>query len=318
VPGHGPTQATTHEEAVEAAWDKFASNPSIAGEAITDISGFTETGAGAGAASGREGKGIETVSKAELEEALSRIELTEEEIATIREVEALGQQNRKVGADIARGGRDRTTYSERVGTWFAPVIVVPGRETPDGSAVIQSLIRFGFSDAELRIDVGGVGTSPVDIGRLHSLDVIPMNGAEKSVAKDRSGKLGFANVRAEWWWKFREALDPVLGSSLALPPDQELENDLAAPRWQLTPRGIKIESKDDIKARIGRSTDKGDAVVFAHAHPHLIGEGFLQLASEVIDDARKHAIGRQDPDEFVRSPKYLRTRTGSVRHVHHR
>jgi hypothetical protein len=38
---------------------------------------------------------------------------------------------------------------------------------------------------------------------------------------------------------------------------------LCAPTWSLGSSGILIESKDDIRKRLGRSTDKGDAVVMA-------------------------------------------------------
>jgi hypothetical protein len=70
------------------------------------------------------------------------------------------------------------------------------------------------------------------------------------------------NKRAEAYWRLREALDPSQdgGSRIAPPPDSALSADLAAPRWKLTPRGIPIESKEDIVRRIGRSPVKGDAV----------------------------------------------------------
>ena len=57
----------------------------------------------------------------------------------------------------------------------------------------------------------------------------------------------FANKRAEAWWRFREALDPDQegGSVIALPPDPQLRADLAAPVYEVGPRGILIESKDD-------------------------------------------------------------------------
>ena len=61
----------------------------------------------------------------------------------------------------------------------------------------------------------------------------------------------------------REALNPVDGEDLALPPDRELRADLCAPRWKVAARGVQIESKEDIHKRIGRSTDCGDAVVLA-------------------------------------------------------
>jgi hypothetical protein len=44
----------------------------------------------------------------------------------------------------------------------------------------------------------------------------------------------------------------------------KLIGDLAAPRYTIErDKKIKVESKDDIKIRIGRSTDYGDAYVQA-------------------------------------------------------
>jgi hypothetical protein len=51
---------------------------------------------------------------------------------------------------------------------------------------------------------------------------------------------------------------------VALPPDDKLTGDLAAPRYKQASGGrLQVESKDDIKKRLGRSTDHGDAVVMA-------------------------------------------------------
>jgi hypothetical protein len=36
-----------------------------------------------------------------------------------------------------------------------------------------------------------------------------------------------------------------------------IKADLAAPRWELTPRGIKIEDKQEIRKRLGGSPDDG-------------------------------------------------------------
>jgi hypothetical protein len=74
-----------------------------------------------------------------------------------------------------------------------------------------------------------------------------------------------SNKRAEAWWKFREELDPDQpdGSAIALPPDPELRADLCALTWSLKARGILLESKDELRKRLGRSPGKGDAVVMA-------------------------------------------------------
>ena len=63
----------------------------------------------------------------------------------------------------------------------------------------------------------------------------------------------------------REALDPSNERKLALPPDRELLAELCAPRWVPQTNGVKVEGKEDIKKRLGRSIDKADAVVLAAA-----------------------------------------------------
>jgi hypothetical protein len=93
--------------------------------------------------------------------------------------------------------------------------------------------------------------------------VIPVNGSAASTDSDLSGHLRFVNLRAEAWWKMREALDPTRPVKVALPRDQRLFADLAAPRYRVTARGIQVELKEEIRRRLGRSPDRGDAVVLA-------------------------------------------------------
>lgn len=69
------------------------------------------------------------------------------------------------------------------------------------------------------------------------------------------------NCRAWAWWTVRELLQDDI---LALPPDDTMIGDLTAPKYKIMSGGrIQVESKDDIKKRIGRSTNYGDAVVMA-------------------------------------------------------
>jgi hypothetical protein len=175
-----------------------------------------------------------------------------------------------VGCDVARGGEDQTVNAPRRGTWYDKLQKHPGRTTPDGDSVV-ALLRV-LQAKSINIDVIGVGASAYDIGRydrgeVKALPILPVNFANKTNATDRSGRLRFVNKRAEVYWKFREKLDPANGENYALPPDPELEADLCAPRWSMQTNGIKIEAKEDIKKRIGRSPDCGDAVVLADADP---------------------------------------------------
>jgi hypothetical protein len=74
---------------------------------------------------------------------------------------------------------------------------------------------------------------------------------------------------------------------MSLPPDTDLKTDLCCARYKVTPGGrIAVESKPDIIKRIGRSPDKGDAVVYAYHHTAdarmLMGGEWVPFDSELV------------------------------------
>lgn len=169
-----------------------------------------------------------------------------------------------LGVDVAQGGSDDTVIAPRHGVWFDKLITRKGIDTKDGPAVAGLIVQYMRDGAEVNIDTGGGwGNSAFDHLKHQNVKIRGVTGASGSTARTRDRQLGFVNKRAETWWKFREALDPSYGNKLALPPDPQLRADLTSPTWKLTPRGIQIESKDDIRKRLGRSPDRGDAVVLA-------------------------------------------------------
>ncbi len=92
----------------------------------------------------------------------------------------------------------------------------------------------------------------------------------------------FLNLRAAAWWHLREQLDPAYGATLALPEDDELTADLIAPHYAMTCAGkLQVESKDEIRSRLGRSTDRGDAVVEARFDAARgVGAAFMEWMRE--------------------------------------
>lgn len=176
-----------------------------------------------------------------------------------------GARMTAMGVDVAQGGIDQTILAPRYGDYFAPMIVRPGKDTPDGPSVAGLIIIHQRDGAQVNIDLGGGwGGSAYDhLKSNEGLSVLGINPASGTSARTMDGKLTLTNKRAELWWGFREALAPDSPHKVALPPDAELKADLAAPRWHLTPGGIQIELKKHIKQRIGRSPDKGDAVTLA-------------------------------------------------------
>lgn len=168
-----------------------------------------------------------------------------------------------LGVDVARGGLDKTAIARRHGMWFDEPLAYPGAATPDGPTVAGLVIAAGRDQAPIHIDVIGVGASPYDFLDAARQQVLGVNVSEKSYASDKSGRLTFFNLRSERWWKMREALDPTNNTGICLPPSKELLADLCAPTWKLSSSSIKVESRDGIISRIGRSPDLASAYILA-------------------------------------------------------
>jgi hypothetical protein len=163
----------------------------------------------------------------------------------------------------------------RHGDWFAPLVAKKGVETPDGLSVAALVFMTMRDSCQIVVDAGGgYGGSAIEHMKKQDLNVAGFKGSDGSVGKSRGSNLEFANKRAEIWWRFREALDPAHSPTIALPPDTDLLADLCTP--QLSPRAmqvrgvLQVESKEEIRDRLGRSPDRGDAVVMAWAHGGLL------------------------------------------------
>lgn len=172
-----------------------------------------------------------------------------------------------MGFDPAGGGADSAALAVRYGGWYGEIITRDGEETADGSRMAAVVLVHRRDACPVVVDMGGgFGGAVTQRMRDNGIAFTGFNGANKSTAQTvGAAKLSFYNKRAEAWWRFREALDPDQqgGSAVMLPPDAELRAELAAPTWELKPTGILVESKDEIRKRIGRSTNKADAVVMA-------------------------------------------------------
>jgi len=177
---------------------------------------------------------------------------------------AVRQPMTAIGVDVAQGGDDQTVVAARHGGWYARLVRKPGKDTREGSDVARMVVGVRHNNCPVVIDVGG-GWGAAAVGALerNGIPVVAFNGVNPSVATTREGRLRFYNKRAEGWWRLREELNPdqERGSAIALPPDASIKADLAAPRWELTARGIKIEEKTEIRKRLGRSR--------CHRHVHV-------------------------------------------------
>jgi hypothetical protein len=177
-----------------------------------------------------------------------------------------------VGIDPSRGGADKSALAKRFDNWFDEVKTWEGVIVKDG-AIMAELARQEIGTAKpayINIDVGGIGSSAYDHLKVLFDNVSPVNFAEASDYRDKSGKLKMRNKRAELYWRMRDALDPLDGEEIALPPDTELLADLCSARYEVSSAGVKVEDKDEIKKRIGRSPDMGEALLLSLLQPQKV------------------------------------------------
>lgn len=180
-----------------------------------------------------------------------------------------------LGADVAQGGSDDTALAPRYDGYYEQIMKVPGAQTPGGTEIAGLVVGKRKHGATIILDVGG-GWGADAYGhlrgnnRMDSRECVAYMGIKPSHARSRDNLFKFTNLRSQLYWQFREALDPeqVGGSPVDLPPDNELLADLAAVHYEVLNRGhegqfIKAEPKESVVERLGRSPNKGDAVVMS-------------------------------------------------------
>lgn len=166
-----------------------------------------------------------------------------------------------LGLDVSEGGGDLTTFALRWGDVVAEVRDETPRERGDMAGIVDK------ADALLRqhggaaiVDSIGVGAFIPQALRKRKLTAVSFKASAATPIRDKAGEFGFANVRAAAWWHLREALTPP--STVCIPPDVALAQELTAPHYDVRAGAkIGVEDKDAIRRRIGRSTDRADAVV---------------------------------------------------------
>jgi hypothetical protein len=171
-----------------------------------------------------------------------------------------------IGVDPGGGGSDERVIAPRFDGWYAPMIVIPGDGSPSSRNVAGEVVNHRFNNALVIVDLGGGwGSETYAHLKANEVECVGYLGVEPSNERTSDRRIGFRNKRSAAIWQFREALDPSQpgGSPIMLPNDPMLLSDLTAPTFEITPRGIEIETKESVVAKLGRSPNKGDAVVMA-------------------------------------------------------
>jgi hypothetical protein len=209
-----------------------------------------------------------------------------------------------MGVDASGGGKDPMIIAPRYDGWFPPLIKIPGKELPPdrlGAHSAGLVLSHRRDRAIVGVDMGGgYGGSIYEHLKTNDVEVMAHKGAESSVRRTKDHQYKFTNKRTEVYWKFREALDPGQpgGSPIFLCPDQRLFAQLVTPTFEVTPNGIKLQTKEDVMDRLGHSPDEADAVVISWS----VGPTYVTHGQQWADEQRSKHGGRQKVAVMGRRP----------------
>ena len=184
-----------------------------------------------------------------------------------------------LGVDVARFGPDQTVIAHRRGAHVRIVKTLNYSPTTTTTGEVAAIQRAnGYPVAN--VDGVGVGGGVVDMLRENGLPVTDAQSGAAAVPEvdPKTGKpvTKFKNARAQWFWTLRKLFE--FGQIDIDPDDDELASQLTSLRYELDSKGlIKIESKEDMKARGMPSPDRADALMLAFADVKPIrpkGTGF--------------------------------------------
>jgi hypothetical protein len=184
----------------------------------------------------------------------------------------------RMGCDLAGMGNDTTVFIKRYDNYDMTPSVYSKADHMVTAGRIKNEIS-GDGDYALLDTIGeGAGVH----SRLVELECNSISAKFSESAEglsDLTGERQFLNMRAYCYWALRDALDPRFSGTLALPPDDELMQELTSVQWEVQSNGkIKMLPKDDIKKLLGRSPDKGDAVALTYWPS---GMGFTAISAKV-------------------------------------
>lgn len=165
------------------------------------------------------------------------------------------------GVDPSRGG-DRSTLCKRKGNVVTePVKVFNQKDTMTlAGLIVREWDETPIDERphEICVDVIGIGAGVVD--RLDELG-LPVRGV--NVGETASVSDNFMRLRDELHWKLREWFEH---KGCKIPNDRGLVSELTIVKYRVLSSGkVQVESKDDLKKRLGRSPDLSDALMLTFA-----------------------------------------------------
>jgi hypothetical protein len=227
----------------------------------------------------------------------------------VRDIEYTPEQLLPVelGIDIGGGG-DETVIRERRG-------LLAGREwanrESDSEKVAEDIVMRIVETGATSVKIDSTGIGHGIVGHVRALlrdrgikcNVVPVNNGSASSEPKR-----FLNLRAEIWWAVGRELSEKAEWDLSSGVNMDAAvAQLCEPRWDLDPKGkIRVEKKEDVIVRLGRSPDNADALLLAYYTGKGQGQVFLEAWKKLNDQQASRPVRVGD---VMRDPREGRDRT---------
>lgn len=169
-----------------------------------------------------------------------------------------------LGVDVARYGTDRTAIAIQTDGYLHALHTITKGDLVTQAHQITTLAAQYPNLAAINVDDTGVGGGLTDILKAeHGPMVRAVNYGAKP---HQPHSLHYVNTATALWFIFRDKLqNATISISPDLPHLTELTRELTSQEWDFADGGskLKIKSKGEVKAELGRSPDLADAVLLA-------------------------------------------------------
>lgn len=177
----------------------------------------------------------------------------------------------KLGVDVAGMGRDSSVFCPRYGSFVDHFYKTNSGGKANHMEIagkVKNILDSNFGGTA-QIDTIGEGAGVYSRLEEQGYQNIAYSCKYSEAAKDEygddltdiTGQYKFANMRAWLFWAVRDWLDPKNNMNAMLPPGDSMTEEATEIKWKFQSNGkIIIEAKEDIKKRLGRSTDEFDAL----------------------------------------------------------
>lgn len=175
-----------------------------------------------------------------------------------------------LGVDVARFGADSSVLAFRRGSLAYEPILYHGLDLVELTNLVIMQVREKRPEA-IFVDGTGLGGGVVDMLN----NSIHLMGEQVIVYDINFGKKSahpmYANLRTEMWAN----MVTWIRQGGCLPPDDVLVSEIAMPTYDFNEKGVMtLETKKQLRDRLGRSPDKADALALTFAEVVSDNRGF--------------------------------------------